>query len=159
MTNLHESLHLACPYVRAKQQLHDRLATAAESGTPESLELTAVLGATNVELAKNVQVTYAKGTDPMHFDEPFRVRWTPEAGGIYPTFDGQLTVRADENYESAILELEGEYTPPVGNAGRVFDAAFGRTIAGTTAQRLLASIAAGMVSCYDAEEAAKSAAE
>lgn len=155
MSKLHESLHLQCPYVRAKQQLHDSLSPVAGSGVPQTLELSAVLPATNVELAKSVRVEYAKGADPMHFDEPFQVQWTPEAGGIYPSFEGQLTVRADWGYDSSILELDGEYTPPLGAAGRAFDAAYGHAIAAKTAQRLLAQIAAEMTSCYRAEEAAK----
>jgi hypothetical protein len=158
MTTLHESLRIQCPYVRARQQLHDGLVQLAESGVPQTLELNAAFPATNIELAKNVRVSYAKAVDPMHFDEPFHVRWTPEAGGIYPSFDGQLTVRADWGYDSSILELDGEYTPPLSAAGRIFDAALGRTIAATTAQRLLAKIAAEMMACYEAEEDAKDAA-
>lgn len=155
MTKLHESLPVRCPYVRAKDDLRETLAQAVRSGAPQVLELSAALPAIGIDLAKRVRVTYASAVDPMHFDEPFHVHWTPEAGGIYPSFEGQLTVRADESYKCSILELEGEYTPPLGVAGRLFDAAAGRAIASITAQRLLAKIAVEMVSRYDAEEAAK----
>jgi hypothetical protein len=155
MTKLHESLRIQCPYLRAKEQLRAALQQAAQSGVPQTLQLSAVLPATNLALAKNVRVTYGPAVDPMHFDEPWRVQWAPEAGGIYPSFDGKLTVRADERYESAILELDGEYRPPLGAAGRAFDAALGHKIASDTAQRLLEKLASQMITCYESEEAGK----
>jgi hypothetical protein len=106
-------------------------------------------------ISKNVLVSYRKAIDPMHFDEPWDVHWTPEGGGPYPDFDGALTVRADENYTSAILELHGAYTPPLGAAGEVFDAVIGSKIASITAQTLLAQIAREVEERYGREEGAK----
>jgi hypothetical protein len=155
MTRVTESLYVDCPYVRAREFLHAALAQASADQLPHLVRLKATVPATRIELAKYVNVRYSGATDPMHFDEPWRVRWTPEPGGIYPSFDGELTVRADETYRSAILELTGEYAPPLGAAGRVFDAAFGQRIAAGTAQELLARIAAEMEAQYHREEAAK----
>lgn len=155
MAQIQESLRVECPYVRAKEYLENAVRDAAQAGLPGTLELTAAFPATNIKLSKRVRVTYAPAFDPMHFDQPWHVRWEPEPGGIYPSFDGQLVVRADESYRFAILELHGTYTPPLGAAGRMFDAALGHTIAATTAQRLLQNIAADMVDRCDAEEAAK----
>jgi hypothetical protein len=155
MTTVKEFLYVDCPYVRAREYLHAALAHVSADQLPHLLRLKATVPATSIELAKYVNVQYDRATDPMHFDEPWRVRWTPEPGGIYPSFDGELAVRADETYGSAILELTGEYTAPLGAAGRVFDAALGQRIAAGTAQELLARIAAEMQAQYRREEAAK----
>jgi hypothetical protein len=155
MTTIDEQLQVQCPYVRAKQYLHESVEPAAQSGLPERVRLAASVPATNVELSKHVRVEYSAGTDPMHFDEPWKLRWTPENGGIYPAFQGELTVRADESYRRAILELKGDYVPPAGAVGRVFDVAFGKSIARETAQNVLRAIARVMEARYTAEESAK----
>jgi hypothetical protein len=155
MTNINESLRVECPYVRAKDYLMNAVSDASQAGLPGTLELTATLPATKAEFSKRVRVTYAAAIDPMHFDQPWHVHWEPEPGGIYPSFDGQLVVRADDSYRFGILELQGTYTPPLGAAGKLFDAALGHTIAAATAQRLLQNIAADMVDRCKAEEAAK----
>jgi hypothetical protein len=155
MTRITESLHLACPYVRSRAYLHELLESPAAGGAPQLLHLTTSVPGTNIEIEKGVRVTYAHGSDPMHFDEPWTVQWTPEPGGVYPAFSGTLTVRADETYSGSILELEGQYSPPLGTAGKMFDKAFGQRIAGLTMQTLLSNLASEMVARYEREEAAK----
>ena len=103
-------------------------------------------------LEKNVLVNYDKGQDPLKFDEPWLVHWTPEGGGPYPDFDGELTVRADESYRRAILELRGEYKPPLGTFGQAFDLVVGAKIAAATARNLLQDIARSMEESFQAEE-------
>lgn len=155
MTSIKESLCIPCPYVRARAYLRDMLQDAAVGGKPQLLHLTATVPGTGIEIEKGVRVTYSRGSDPMYFDEPWSVCWTPEPGGVYPAFSGTLTVRADEDYTSAILELEGTYSPPMGAAGKVFDKTLGRRIAGLTMQSLLQNLAALMRLRYTREEAAK----
>ena len=155
MTTIDERRFVRCPYLRAREYLHESLQPASQSRLPQTARLTAAVPVTGIELAKEVRVQYAHGSDPMHFDEPWSVRWTPQGSGIYPTFEGELTVRADENYRYCILELQGEYMPPAGAVGRAFDAAIGKRIAQETAQNLLLEIASGFESRYQAEESAK----
>lgn len=118
---------------------------------PLSVALAPLPGA----LEKNVLVWYERSTDPMHFDEPWTVRWTPEGGGPYPDFCGQLTVRADDTYRTASLELRGEYLPPLGAVGRGFDIVAGSKIASSTVRRILDNIAREMEERFLAEEARK----
>lgn len=155
MTHIYESIHMDCPYLRARGYLHEALEQQPDVQLPVTMQLTAHVPATPVELAKDVHVTFARAADPMNFDEPWKVRWVADRGGIYPTFSGELTVRADEEYGTAILELKGEYAPPLGGAGRFFDAVVGHRIAESTAQSLIAGIAAEMRARYEREEAAK----
>jgi hypothetical protein len=155
MTNIKEIFYLPCPYVRAREYLHDALEEAAQNRLPQLLRLSTDVLPGKVEIAKNVLVDYDHSTDPMHFDEPWRIHWTPEPGGVYPAFEGEVTVRADEDFRAAILELRGEYQPPLGAAGELFDLTVGKTIARKTARRLLERIGAEMKKRYDQEEAAK----
>ncbi len=155
MTTIHERHFLKCPYIRARQYLHDALQGISQRGESQRLRLDAPLSLAPAKLEKTVLVRYEHATDPMHFDEPWRVRWTPEGGGPYPDFSGELTVRSDESYRSAILELRGEYVPPFGMAGRAFDLAAGSKIASATARALLARLGEQMEARYQSEEAGK----
>ncbi len=155
MTQLNEQLEFHCPYARARQYLHEAIEPVSDGVLPIVLQLKATVPATNVKLAKDVRIEYSRGTDPMHFDEVWKVRWTPEPGGIYPSFEGELSVCAGYSYEDAILQLNGRYSPPLGPVGDAFDRAIGHRLASTTAQTLLTGIAAEMQSRYNREEAQK----
>jgi hypothetical protein len=148
-THVFESHPTECPYQRAREYLHESLEAVVKSHQITSLALTA--GA----LEKPVLVSYKHGEDPMRFDEPWLVHWTPEGGGPYPDFDGELTVRADDSYRRSILELRGDYVPPLGAVGKAFDFAVGSRIAAATARALLQQIAQHMEARYNDEEEAK----
>lgn len=158
MTQLYETEFLECPYRRARQYLADALCEASESGAAKTLCLRLpVAGGAAGGLEKDVRVHYGRSEDPMHFDQPWSIRWEATGGGLFPTFAGELTVRAEDRYETCTLELRGAYEPPLGIAGRAFDATIGSYVAGATARELLHDIGARMVARYVAEEAAKAA--
>ncbi|MGC1379433.1 MAG: hypothetical protein WA814_00260 [Candidatus Baltobacteraceae bacterium] len=152
MSSILERRIVRCPYHLAQRYLADSVESAAASAEPSPLTLT--LAVPGGELVKNVIVTFAPGVDPMHFDQPWRIHWRPQAGP-YPEFDGELTVRADETYETARLELSGSYRPPGGAVGAAFDWAVGGRIAAATAQALLERLAEAMESRYAGDEKAK----
>lgn len=153
MAHLIERRYLKCPKSRAQGYLADALQDVADSNKQLPLRLQVNINDVNIE--KEVLVQFSKGSDPMHFDQPWTMHWTPAGGGPYPDFDGTLTVRADEDDPTCALELEGDYLPPLGEAGKVFDAVVGHRIAANTAQALLATIGDGMEERYSAEEAVK----
>jgi hypothetical protein len=148
-THVTERYPTKCPYHRAREYLHDSLESVVKNARITTLSLTAG------GLEKPVLVSYKHGEDPMRFDEPWLIHWTPEGGGPYPDFDGELTVRADDSYRASILELRGEYVPPLGTLGQAFDFAVGSRIASATAHALLQQIAQVMEMRYNDEEAAK----
>lgn len=152
MSQLLERLVVQCPYHLAQRYLADDVGALAAS--KEESHVTLSVSVPGLELVKNVLVRFEAGVDPMHFDQPWRVHWMPQAGP-YPEFDGQLTVRADENYESALLELTGSYRPPAGVLGSAFDWVAGSRIASASARALLASIAEKMEARYQADERSK----
>ena len=158
MTHLHQHRFLKCPYSRAKGYLRDSLERAANAHEKRALRLCVPLenGLGSSMLHRDVIATYSLGVDPMHFDQPWKIHWALADGGPYPDFDGELTVRADEDYPTSILELVGRYTPPMGLAGAVFDAVVGARLADATAQELLKRIGLLMETQYLTEEQHKS---
>lgn len=151
MAELTERVFVKCPYSRARGYL----AAGVGERVVHGATLTLRLPLAGADVKKDVVVTFLPGIDPMHMDQPWRVRWTPDGGGPFPDFDGELTVRADEDYASSILELTGEYRPPGGALGQAFDYVLGSRIAAATSQSLLKQIAAEFEARYREEEAAK----
>jgi hypothetical protein len=148
-TRVYERHTTKCPYVRAREYLHGALQGVVEGQRTMTLSLKAG------SLEKPVLVTYERGEDPMHFDEPWLVHWSPKDGGPYPDFDGEIIVRADESYRSAVLELRGEYVPPLGTFGQAFDLLVGSRIAAASARTLLQQIARLMEARYCDDESSK----
>jgi hypothetical protein len=151
-TTIYEHHLINCPYARARQILQDSIEGSMRKGSATTLPLKAALPLLKGSIEKNALVSYRKGEDPLKFDEPWLVHWTPEGGGPYPDFDGTLTVRADESYRRAVLELRGEYKPPLGTFGQAFDLVIGAKIAAGTARALLAEIGTLMEEQFQAEE-------
>ncbi len=85
----------------------------------------------------------------------YDVRWKPEGGGPYPTFAGRLSVDPDDDYDSFLLRLAGDYEAPFGIAGAIFDAAAGRRIAKATVRTLLGTIADSVEQHFQADERRK----
>jgi hypothetical protein len=158
MTNVLQRLPVGCPYHLAEQYLAALLAPFADSGETDTVELAApidLLDRRVVRLVKKVDVKYGRGEDPMHFDQVWLVTWQPSGGGPYPTFSGRLTVRSDEDYTGCILELSGEYEPPLGAVGAAFDAMVGARLAASTANELLRSLGERLVARYRQNEDSK----
>lgn len=152
MSELLEAHIVRCPYHLAQRYLADSVSSRAKSGEHSLLTLTAP--GPGVELAKGVIASFGSALDPMHFDQPWRIHWKPQSG-LYPEFEGELTVRADETYETSRLELRGSYRPPGGIAGAAFDLVAGGRIASATAQALLRRIGDEMEARYQHDEQAK----
>ncbi len=154
MTTLLQRYYLHCPYARARTHLDAALGAFAESGEHQVVRLRVPidLDGSAAGLQKDVLVQYGKGTDPLHFDEPWTVRWTPNRGGPFPDFDGTLTVRADEDFNVCVLELQGTYDPPLGIVGAAFDAVLGSRIASATAREFLRRIGRDIENRYRSEE-------
>lgn len=146
---------IACPYGSAQRLLESELT----SGEGHRLTWTLHLRSKpeTIAMSKDVDVVVSRALDPTHFYQPWNITWTPHDGGPYPTFKGTLTVRADEDWSGAKLELIGSYQPPFGVAGEMFDAVLGSRIAAATARILLDEIGDRLVARYRDEERAKEA--
>lgn len=160
MSTLFHRRYLACPYDRARHILADTLQDLATSGRPVIQRLRVPFPNTDgsaASIEKDVTITYGVGKDPLHFDQPWTVHWTPSNGGPFPEFNGALTVRADEDYMTCALELRGNYEPPLGLPGALFDTVLGSRIASATAREFLKEIGTRIEARYREEEEAKAA--
>ena len=95
----------------------------------------------SVSLQRYVTATVRIDRDDGNLNDVIRIAWEPEGGGLYPSFDGTLTVWSDAGPEKTYVELEGTYKPPLGLLGQAFDSILGRAIARRTARALLLDIA------------------
>jgi hypothetical protein len=97
-----------------------------------------------VNVGRDVTATFAPTGDELNRQEQrMSIRWAPKGGGPFPAFAGVLALSAQPGSQ-CLLTLEGDYEPPLGLAGEVFDAALGQRIAHATAQELLHRIKAVM---------------
>lgn len=154
-TTIYERQLTNVPYVRARAYLKDSVEGVIRNTGVARLPLKASLPLLKGAIEKDVLVSYRRGVDPLRFDEPWGIHWTPEGGGPYPDFKGELTVRADESYRRAVLELRGVYMPPLGTFGHAFDLVLGAKIASRTARALLQEIAGEMERYFAQDESFK----
>lgn len=131
VTYIYELMLLRCPYVRARDYLHDGCLLPLSE--------------------KNVLVRYERGKDPLRFHEPWNVFWEPENGKPHPGFAGQLTLRAHETFCSSMLELHGNCAPPLASGGSL-DIALATKLTSATARALLARIGKRIEHRYTKEE-------
>ena len=117
------------------------------------------LGAHVLLTAGDVQqpavITLTPVRRPEDMTPRYRVHWEADGGGPYPAFDGELVVGSDDDYATFVLRLEGQYLPPGGAAGRMFDAVIGRRLAESTVRTLLHQIATTVESHFNREESLK----
>lgn len=89
---------------------------------------------------------------PGDMEPRFGVSWQAEGSGAFPVFHGELIVRADNDYNSFGIAIDGTYEPPGGIAGKVFDAVVGKRLAAETTQNLLATIRDYVETLFQSEE-------
>lgn len=150
MTSITARLHFRFPYALTSEYLSEGFAEVSQTGK-HRLQLTARIPATAIELSKTVVAECELDAD--NIEPAWLIRWSPEPGGIYPSFKGRLRAYANESDGTTILELTGNYAPPLGAAGLAFDHVLGRKITSDTAHDLLANLAAEMKARYAFEEA------
>jgi hypothetical protein len=85
----------------------------------------------------------------------YAVSWSADRGGPFPVFHGTLTIDNDEDYTSCFLDLRGNYSPPLGAAGELFDVVVGNAVANRVGADLLERIGTYLEEAYRASEAAK----
>jgi hypothetical protein len=107
------------------------------------------------ELEKPAIVSLTAAHRPGDMTPRYDVHWKAEGGGTYPEFNGQLTIGGDSDYETFWLELNGDYKPPLGIVGQVFDAVVGNRIATETARGLLDDMRGHIENEVQDEEARK----
>jgi len=157
MTHLNRSKTLTCPWVRAIAYFDRYLTGLPQSERAQGRELRLRVPLASLGLPgqfaidQDVVMTFAPLTDPQGLDHGISVGWTPVGNATLPTFRGSLRITA-EKAKSSVVVLDGQYEPPLGALGKLFDAAVGRRIAEATADELLKTIAERIELDYMTEE-------
>ena len=80
------------------------------------------------------------------YDDRLVFSWKPDPPGPFPDFEGRLTILPYGTQSEFILK--GQYDPPFGLLGRIFDAVAGKRIAAATAVSLLGKLRAVLEAEY-----------
>jgi hypothetical protein len=141
MTLVQESILIASPPSTALSALERYIASKQNVLTLtvplKSLGLPSELG-----ISQSVRVSFSsKRQDPLSTgrgNEGMSIEWAPDGGGPFPTFSGMLTLQPQSGQTR--IEMNGEYSPPLGEIGAIFDAVVGSKIARATIRILLENL-------------------
>jgi len=151
MTTIEQRQLVHAPLASAQRFL-DGFFAAHRGGDADDAHVTLHAGEM---MARDALITLTPAQRPEDMTPRFAVDWKDAADGPYPHFHGILTVAGDEDYDTFWLVLEGEYSPPGGIGGQLFDAVIGHRIAESTAASLLAEIRDESERQFGAEEERK----
>jgi hypothetical protein len=84
-------------------------------------------------------------TDECRRHDALTIFWKPEHR-TFPAFSGTLTVRP--HFRDVHVRITGEYHPPLGGIGRLFDRMAGRHMARLTLRRLIGDLSRAAESRY-----------
>lgn len=158
MSKLVEKVYAHCALNQAPAYL-ERFFKMHAQGKPERvvvpLHAPLAIAGLKTDLEKPVEFMLEEMHTGSDMIPMIRLRWEPEGGGPFPTFAGTLTIEADEDYSGCAIALRGSYEPPLGAAGKAFDAAMGSQIAHATARELLERIRDFIETAYQETEREK----
>ncbi|MGA8100374.1 MAG: hypothetical protein WB810_17090 [Candidatus Cybelea sp.] len=93
---------------------------------------------------REVRIEAWRDRDDQNLNDLIRIRWTPEGSVVFPKFAGTLVVWGESDPNVSVIELDGDYKPPLGVAGELFDETIGHHIAQSTARELLKDLKGGI---------------
>jgi hypothetical protein len=134
-----------CPFSVAFEYAAGFFREAADRGAAVGVPLRALVPTLGGHLHAPVRIETMRRPDdaePGRAHDAFEVSWTAGTH-FFPDFRGTLRLRI-ASVDETLLTLDGEYRPPLGALGRVFDALIGRRIARATMRDLLDRLAVAM---------------
>lgn len=152
MSKIVERILVGCPFNGASSCLDvyfgalDKTANG-DTTVPLKMQLEDIGLPAGMTLSHDVVAQFAPVRLP---EDPVRmtaIYWEPKGGGPFPKFLGTLTIQEADDRGSSWLEVEGDYVPPFGVLGLVFDTAVGHKIARVTVTTLLRNLKAAMEKC------------
>jgi hypothetical protein len=127
MAQLRATTLVDCPFSAAVERLGEALGKHAQFDVSPF-----------PPLAETVHVGWAvidDVRDEARIHDAISLHWTPQHGKYLPRFHGTITVRP--YFRRSSMRLAGDYEPPFGPAGRIFDRIIGRVLAWLTIRRVL----------------------
>jgi hypothetical protein len=143
MTKLYEAVEVSCSPREAETRMAQFFQARRGPQDALRLHLRVPMGGTDSSryaFDREVRVTLRLARDESGLNDVLHIAWQPEGTSMLPKFDGTLIVGADSDARHSVLELRGNYVPPMGAAGQLFDEAIGHRIAQSTARELLDDI-------------------
>lgn len=140
MKELREQAPVACPVLETEAGLVTFFAARQDANGVTHMRLRVPMDGGSMSLEREVRVEARTGRDDDNLNNVVRVAWEPEGAVIFPRFEGALTVWGEDDPAASFIELRGQYTPPLGAAGQVFDEMIGHQIAQATAREFLRDI-------------------
>lgn len=160
MSHLDEHVDVGCALAQADVRLnHFFRAHGNADGDTAKLTLAVDVNvsgfATPLTLERSVIATIQTHHLRADMTPRYDLQWAPQVSGPFPLFAGQLIVEAGDDYDTFVLHLRGDYTPPLGVLGKGFDLAVGHRLAQATAYNLLHRIRDFIESEFARDEARK----
>jgi len=127
-----------CPFSATLEYVEDHFREVAARGGQVGVRLRDLVPTLGGRIKQPVTVAFDRRPDKAEggrSHDAIEICWTAGTR-FYPDFRGTLHLRI-VTVDETRLSLEGEYRPPLGLAGRVFDRLIGRRIARATLRDLL----------------------
>ncbi len=137
MTHIAEATAVKLPPERARTKLLDYFAKLSQSQHGHTKLQLRAGPMSGLQLEHDVDVEVTPARDARGLEYRVDIAWQPTGTNLLPSFKGVLRFQWDEEYGNTWLMLEGDYEPPLGAAGKVFDEVAGQRIARTTLRALL----------------------
>jgi hypothetical protein len=134
-----------CPFSVAHDYAEDFLRQIDERGAEVRVRVRDFVPTRRGKLRRRVRIVFERRLDESEPGRPHdavALHWNAGTR-LFPDFHGELRLRI-ASVDETLLTLEGEYRPPLGPLGAVFDALVGRRIARSTMSELLGRIAKAM---------------
>ncbi len=134
-----------CPFSVAHEYAEGFFVEAARKGAEVGIRLRDVVPTFGGRLKQPVQLDTSRRPDEAETGrghDAFEIDWTAGTR-FFPDFHGALRLRI-ASVEETLLHLDGEYHPPFGLPGALFDALVGRRIAAATMRDLLRRLGTAM---------------
>lgn len=144
MSAIHESLTVLCPFDQVAKAAEAYVDSLPEKDGKSVVALRVSMGDVVVEREADLSLAHSHAYPGF---EIMNISWRAHDGGVYPVFCGTLNVEEVTGLFCR-LDLDGDYTPPLGIAGIVFDAVVGHRIAVAAARALLDEIKTGIEFAY-----------
>ena len=157
MTKLKRSRALRCPWVRAIAYFDRYILNLPRSERARGSELRLRVPLDSVGLRgdvaidRDVVMSFEPIANPQGLEHGVSTGWMPVGNSALPVFHGSLRITA-ATPKSSVIVLDGEYEPPFGTLGKMFDAAIGKRIAEATGDELLKTLAETIELNYMTEE-------